>query len=127
MALATSLKKVTSKLVNKFGGTITYRQITGSAYNTSTGSIVETATDSTIKAVIVTGLPGNATDVVRKDETSELVQEQQKKIVIAAQDLLITPNLADKIVISGVVHQIEKINVIEQANTPIAIELYLRA
>lgn len=127
MALATSLKKVTSKLVNKFGGTITYRQISGTTYNTSTGSIIETATDFTIKAVIVTGLPGNATDVVRKDETSELVQEEQKKIVIAAQDLSITPNLADKIVISGVVHQVEKINVIEQANTPIAIELFLRA
>ena len=46
--------------------------------------------------------------------------------MIAAADLTITPNLADRVVISNVVHQIVKINVIEQDNTAIAVELFLR-
>lgn len=117
MALATSLRKVASQLVGRFGGTVTYRQVSGGAYNTTTGAVTETATDSTIKGVV---------DAVRKQELNELVQESDKKLTIAAADLSITPNLADRVVISNVVHQIVKINVIEQDNTAIAVELFLR-
>lgn len=117
MALATSLRQVASKVVNRFGGTVTYRQISGGAYNTSTGTITETETDTTIKGVL---------DTVRKQELNELVHEQDKKLIIAASDLTITPSLSDRVVISNVVHQIVKINVIEQDNTAIAVELFLR-
>ncbi len=117
MALATSLRQVASKVVNRFGGTVTYRQISGGAYNTTTGAITETETDATIKGVL---------DTVRKQELNELVHEQDKKLIIAASDLTITPSLSDRVVISNVVHQIVKINVIEQDNTAIAVELFLR-
>lgn len=117
MALATSLRQVASKIVNRFGGTVTYRQISGGAYNTTTGAITETETDTTIKGVL---------DAVRKQELNELVHEQDKKLIIAASDLTITPILSDRVVISNVVHQIVKINVIEQDNTAIAVELFLR-
>ena len=117
MALATSLRQVASKIVNRFGGTVTYRQISGGAYNTTTGAITETETDTTIKGVL---------DAVRKQELNELVHEQDKKLIIAASDLTITPSLSDRVMISNVVHQIVKINVIEQDNTAIAVELFLR-
>lgn len=117
MALATSLRQVASKVVNRFGGTVTYRQISGGTYNTTTGAITETETDTTIKGVL---------DTVRKQELNELVHEQDKKLIIAASDLTITPSLSDRVVISNVVHQIVKINVIEQDNTAIAVELFLR-
>lgn len=117
MALATSLRQVASKVVNRFGGTVIYRQISGGAYNTTTGAITETETDTTIKGVL---------DTVRKQELNELVHEQDKKLIIAASDLTITPSLSDRVVISNVVHQIVKINVIEQDNTAIAVELFLR-
>lgn len=117
MALATSLRKTASKLIDKFGGEVTYRQVSGSAYNTTTGAITETETDTTIKGVL---------DAVRKQELNELVQESDKKLTIAAADLTVAPNLADRVVISSIVHQIVKINVIEQNNTAIAVELFLR-
>lgn len=117
MAFATSLRQVASKVVNRFGGTVTYRQISGGTYNTTTGAIVETESDTIIKGVL---------DTVRKQELNELVHEQDKKLIIAASDLTVTPSLSDRVVISGTVHQIVKINVIEQDNTAIAVELFLR-
>lgn len=117
MALATSLRKVASNVINRFGGTVTYRQVAGGSYNTTTGAIAETETDTTIKGVV---------DAVRKQEINELIHEQDKKLTIAAADLTITPSLSDRVVISGTVHQIVKINVIEQDNTAIAVELFLR-
>jgi len=117
MTLAPSLRKVASNLVKKFGGTVTYRRVTGGSYNTTTGAITETETDTTIKGVL---------DGVQKQELNELIQESDKKLTIAAADLTITPSLADRVVISSVVHQIVKINVIEQDNTAIAVELFLR-
>jgi hypothetical protein len=118
MTLAPSLRKVASRLVKKFGGTVTYRQVSGGTYNATTGSINETETDTAIKGVV---------DAVQKQELNELIHESDKKLTIAAADLTITPNLSDRVVISSVVHQIVKINVIEQDNTAIAVELFLRA
>ena len=117
MALATPLRKVASKVISRFGGDITYRQVSGGAYNTTTGAITETETNTTIKGVL---------DTVRKQELNELVHEQDKKLIIAAADLTITPSLSDRVVISSIVHQIVRINVIEQDNTAIAVELFLR-
>ena len=117
MALATPLRKVASKVISRFGGDITYHQVSGGAYNTTTGAITETETNTTIKGVL---------DTVRKQELNELVHEQDKKLIIAAADLTITPSLSDRVVISSIVHQIVRINVIEQDNTAIAVELFLR-
>lgn len=117
MTLATSLRKTASKLVKQFGGTVTYRRVSGGSYNATTGAITETETDTTIKGVV---------DAVQKQEINELIQETDKKLTIAAADLTITPSLADRVVISSIVHQIVKISVIEQDNTAIAVELFLR-
>jgi hypothetical protein len=46
MPLATSLTKVASKLMSKFGGEVTVRVVTVGAYNTSTGAIAETTADT---------------------------------------------------------------------------------
>ena len=118
MSLASSLRKTASKLVKQFGGTVTYRQVSGGSYNATTGTITETETNTTIKGVL---------DAVQKQEVNELIQDTDKKLTIAAADLTITPSTADRVVISSVVHQIVKISVIEQDNTAIAVELFLRA
>jgi len=117
MALVNSLQKIASTLVQKFGGDITYRQIAGSAYNTTTGAVTETATDTAIKGVL---------DRVSKQEVNELIHEQDKKLIVAAADLPAAASLTDRVVISNVVHQIIQINVIEQDNQPITFELFLR-
>lgn len=118
MALASSLRGVASKIVNKFGGDVTFRRITVGAYNTTTGAAAETNADTGIKGVL---------EDVTKREVNDLVQAGDKRLIIAAQDLNGTvPTTADKVVISGRVLQIIRIDTIEQDNQPITYELILR-
>lgn len=103
----------------KFGGDLTYRKISLGTYNTTTGSIVETNTDTAIKGVL---------ENVNAREVNELVQAGDKKLTVAAADISsITPSTADRIVINSITHQIIRVTTIEQDNTAIVYELILRA
>lgn len=117
MALSSSLRKVASKIVNKFGGDVTYRRVTTGSYNTTTGAITETESDTSIKGVL---------DAVQKMEINELVHETDQKLTIAASALANAPTVTDRVVISSVVYQIVKININEQDNTAISYDLFLR-
>jgi hypothetical protein len=118
MALSSSLRKVASKVVSKFGGDITVRIVTGGSYNTTTGAITESESDSTVKGVL--------SDVSLR-EVNELIQAGDKRLLIAAAAVNTAPETKDRVVISSVVHQIIQVNITEQANTAIAYELILRA
>ena len=48
MALADSLKKAASKVLNAVGGDVTIRRVSTGAYNTTTGSIAETPADTVV-------------------------------------------------------------------------------
>ena len=50
MSLANALKKAASKTLSKLGGDVTIRQVTAGTYNTTTGAITESTSDTTIKA-----------------------------------------------------------------------------
>lgn len=102
----------------KFGGSLTYRQVSGGAYNATTGAITETTTNYTVRGVL---------EDVNKREVNELIQANDKRLILAAADLAVTPNTADRVVISTVSHQIIRVQTIEQDNTPITYELILRA
>ena len=118
MALASSLQKVASKIVGKFGGAVTVTVVTTGTYNTTTGVITETTTTSAIKGVL---------DAVNAREVNELVQSSDKKLTIAAIDLAAAPTTTDRILISGISHQIIAVNKIEQDNQAIIYTLILRA
>ena len=118
MALSSSLRKVASKVVSKFGGDVTVRIVTGGSYNTTTGAITESESDSTVKGVL--------SDVSLR-ELNELIQAGDKRLLIAAAAVSTAPETKDRVVISSVVHQIIQVNVTEQANTAIVYELILRA
>jgi hypothetical protein len=64
---------------------------------------------------------------VNKREVNELIQANDKRLILAAADLAVTPNTADRVVISTVSHQIIRVQTIEQDNTAITYELILRA
>ena len=102
----------------KFGGSLTYRQVSSGAYNATTGAITETTTDYTVRGVL---------EDVNKREVNELIQANDKRLILAAADLAVTPNTADRVVISTVSHQIIRVQTIEQDNTAITYELILRA
>ena len=117
MGISSGLKKAASKVVNKFGGTITYRRITIGIYNSSTGTITETKTDSSIKGVL---------DGVTKAEVNDLITQQDKKLTIAAKDITFTPSNKDRVVIAGVEYRVIAINTSELDNTTITFDVFLR-
>jgi hypothetical protein len=118
MALASSLQKTASKLMGKFGGALTYRQVSNGTYNAATGTMGETATDYALRGVL---------QDVNGREVNELIQAGDKRLFIAATDLAVTPNTADRVVIGAVSHQIITVQTIEQDNQAITYELVLRA
>ena len=118
MALVDSLKKVSSKVIAKFGGDVTVRIVTAGAYDTSDGTISETESDTTIKGIL---------EDVNLREVNELVQAGDKRLTVAADDLATAPETKDRVVISSVIHQIIRVETTEQDNTAITHELILRA
>ena len=117
MGISSGLKKAASKVVNKFGGSITYRRVTTGIYNPTTGSMSEVKTDSTIKGVL---------DGVTKTEVNDLITQQDKKLTIAAASITFTPTNNDRIVIAGTEYKVISINTNEQDNVAISFDLFLR-
>ena len=118
MTLAKSLERVASKVIAKFGGDVTIRYVTAGSYNTSTGAIAETVSDTDIKGVL---------EGVNLREVNELIQAGDKRLTVAANDLATPPETKDRVVISSVIHQIVSVETTEQDNTAIVYELMLRA
>jgi outer membrane lipoprotein SlyB len=118
MTLSTPLRKVASKLMAKFGGEVTIRTVTAGAYNTTTGAITETVSDTAVRGVL---------EDVNAREVNELVQAGDKRLTIAAADTAAVPSTADRVVISNISHQVIRVVTIEQDNEPITYELILRA
>ena len=117
MSLANALKKAASKTLSKFGGDVTIRQVTAGSYNTTTGAITETTSDTTIKGSL---------NNVNRSEVNDLIESQDKILTISAGDLTFVPTTKDRVVISSVEFKIISISVNEQNNTPISFELVLR-
>ena len=117
MSLTSGLKKAASKVVNKFGGSITYRRITTGIYNTSIGTVSETKTDVSIKGVL---------DGVMKSEVNDLITQNDKKLTVAAKDISFIPTNKDRVVIAGVEYKVIAINTSELNNTSITFDIFLR-
>ena len=118
MALADSLARVASYVLKQFGGDVTVRYVTAGSYNTTTGAITESESDTTV--------PGILEDVNLR-EVNEVVQAGDKRLTVAADDLATAPETKDRVVISGVVHQIIRVETTEQHHSAITHELILRA
>ena len=118
MALATSLRKVASKLMSKFGGVATIRTVTLGVYNPTTGTVSETTSDTAVRGVL---------EDVNLREVDDLIQATDKRLLIAAADVSATPTTSDEVLIVGTTYQVIRVVTIEQDNTPITYELILRA
>ena len=118
MALADSLARVASNVLKQFGGDVTVRYVAAGAYNTTTGVITESESDTTVPGIL---------EGVSLNEVNDLVQAGDKRLTVAADDLATAPETKDRVVIGGVVHQIIRVETTEQDNTAITHELILRA
>lgn len=117
MALATSLRKTASKLMTKFGGEVTFRRVTSGAYDPNTGTSTPSVATSTIRGVL---------DNVQEREVNDLIKGTDKKLTIAAADLSFEPAVSDQVTAASRVMQIVQVNKIEQDNTAIVFEIFLR-
>ena len=117
MSLANALKKAASKTLSKLGGDVTIRRVSTGSYNTTTGAITETTSDTTIKGALSN---------VSRSQVNDLIESQDKILTISAGDLTFVPTTKDRVVISSVEFKIISIAVNEQNNTPISFELVLR-
>ena len=117
MSLANALKKAASKTLSKLGGNVTIRKVTAGSYNTTTGAITETTSDTTIKGSL---------NNVNRSEVNDLIESQDKILTISAGDLTFVPTTKDRVVISSVEFKILSVTTNEQNNTPISFELVLR-
>jgi hypothetical protein len=90
------LDKVASKLLGKVGGDVTIRYVSGGSYNTTTGVITETTSDTSVK--------GHVYDV-SVNEANDLIQAGDKRLMVAADDLATAPETKDRVVISSIVYQ----------------------
>jgi hypothetical protein len=117
MALATSLRKTASKLITKFGGSITIRRVTTGAYNPTTGTATPSVAETVIKGVL---------EDVTQSEVNDLIRSSDKKLTIAAADLIFEPAVSDQVTVSGRILQCIRVNRIEQDNTAIVFEMFLR-
>ena len=117
MSLAKALKKAASASLKKLGGDVTIRQVTAGAYNTTTGAITESTSDTTIKGVLSN---------VSRNQVNDLIESQDKLLTISAGDLTFTPTTKDRVVISSVEFKIIQVVINEQNNTPVSFDLILR-
>ena len=117
MSLANALKKAASKSLSKLGGDVTIRRVTTGAYNTTTGAIAETLSDTTIKGALSN---------VSRNQVNDLIESQDKLLTISAGDITFIPTTKDRVVISSVEFKIIAVTTNEQNNTPISFEIILR-
>ena len=117
MSLANALKKAASKTLSKLGGDVTIRQVTAGSYNTTTGAITETTSDTTIKGSL---------NNVNRSEVNDLIESQDKILTISAGDITFVPTTKDRVVISSVEFKIVSVTTNEQNYTPISFELVWR-
>ena len=117
MSLANALKKAASASLKKLGGNVTIRQVTAGAYNTTTGAISESTSDTTIKGALSN---------VSRNQVNDLIESQDKLLTISAGDLTFVPTTKDRVVISSVEFKIVQVITNEQNNTAVSFDLILR-
>ena len=118
MGLAQSLQKAAGNVIDALGADVTIRYVTAGTYNTTTGAITETTSDTAIKGVV---------EAISQREVNDLIQASDKRLIVAAKELATAPETKDRVVISTVVHQIIQVQTVDQDNTAISYELVLRA
>ena len=116
MSISNALKKVLTN--KKLSADITFRSISAGSYNTTTGVITESNTDTSIGGVL---------EEINAREVNELIEATDKKINIAAASLSSTPTTKDKVIVGSVTYSIIRIETNQFGNEKLTFVCYLRA
>lgn len=109
-----------TRLITKFGRTMTVRDIVEGAYDPSTGSTSITITDNDTVGVEV-NLPSNMLN--EKLQDGSLVQLTDKMVLLKS---LVAPTLTDRLVIGSEVFTISNIDKISPASIVVLYKLIIR-
>tara|TARA_Y100001937_G_scaffold46015_1_gene64635 strand:- start:873 stop:1232 length:360 start_codon:yes stop_codon:yes gene_type:complete len=115
--ISKGFRKISSKVLGKFGGNVTVQKINNGVYNTTDGTINESITSETVKGVLQN---------VNEREINDLIKETDKICSIAALDLTFVPTTQDRVTIVNINYQIIRILKTENDNQEIKYNLYLR-
>ena len=115
--ISKGLRNVSSKVLGKFGGDITFKRITSGIYNVTDASVSESISNLTIKGILQN---------VNQREQNDLIKENDKLLIVAAADLNFVPTTTDRVVVVGIEYQIIRIFIDENDNQNIKYEIYLR-
>ena len=115
MGLSSALKKVLTN--KKLAADVTFRSVSAGSYNTTTGVITETNTDTSIKGVL---------EDINNREINELIEATDKKIQIAAASLSSTPTTKDKVIVGSITYSIIRVETNQFAIEKLSFVCYLR-
>lgn len=114
------LQNTTSRLIQANGQSVTFKQVV-SAYDTTTGKTTQTINSSVVKAVVLN---------YRMDEINQpnsLVKENDRRVLLAAKDLNVTPSVKDKLVIASDEYTIVGVpKMVNPGGIPLVYELHVR-
>ena len=111
-------RTASSNILKAFGGNVTYQKIKNGIYNSDSGTISETITETTIK--------GHLEDL-KKEEVNKLIQQTDKKLLISRGDIIFEPTPQDRIKIAGIVYIIIAVKKSMVNGEDVNYELFLRA
>lgn len=120
MGFEAAIKKAVEKVsqISGIGTSVTIRRVVTGQYNTTTGEMREVTTDTAVKGVM---------EDVNQREVNEIVQADDRKLVIPANSVSTAPSTSDRVIIGGDTHQIIRVKTQDQAGVAITYELILRA
>jgi hypothetical protein len=118
MASFAKLKNAIPGVLKATGSDITLRFVTIGDYNETNGTVLESNADLLIKALV---------DNISKTEVNDLINENDKRVLIAAKDVNTTPTTKDKVLINNIVHQIITVDTTEAAGIAITFTLIVRS
>ena len=118
MAGFTKLKNALPGVLKATGSDITLRFVTIGNYDETNGTVSESNTDVNIKALV---------EGVTKSEVNDLINQEDKRVLIAAKDVNTTPTTKDKVLINNIVHQIITVDTTEAAGVAITFSLIVRS
>ena len=100
------------------GQDVVIRAVTPGSYNTTTGVISESTSDTTLKGVF---------SEINAREVTGLVQADDRKLTVAADNLSSAPTTKDRVVYGGVNYQVIRVKTVMESGVDITYQLFLRA
>lgn len=119
MTFYTSLQSTADKLLIDKGQRISLRRVTAGAYNPATGTATQTTTT-------YTGIPAAVFGFKNMEIDGTLILKGDKKVIMSAKGLTVTPTKDDVLSIGGVDHAILNIEHIDPAGTPVIYKIQAR-